>query len=305
MILTRTPLMLITLSVCLLPAAARAAVVAGYTPETNDRFTNDPSFIANQFDLSGVALNASGRWLTMISPNVYLSAYHFPPAASSIVTFYASNDPAGLSVERTVTATSQRIGTSDLFIGTINTPLPSSFTYYAFATQVTNNTNTAGGGPSAANAQSWINSPYYLADAYLVGRSPAELPVAQDMVIGRNKLDGFQTSINVSGTVDHAITSVNNQPADGNFLPYELSFQTGDSGAPMFVANNGTLTLVGINWFVGTIGGLPNNGYSYVGNHAVAINEFLAVHSVPEPATATLLLACGVLCFVSWRRRSR
>jgi len=50
------------------PCALFSAIIAGYDATENDRFANDPSFIAAAYDLSGVSHN--NRWLTMISPNV-------------------------------------------------------------------------------------------------------------------------------------------------------------------------------------------------------------------------------------------
>ena len=74
---------------CLLTASNSFAAinVVGFTTETNDRFTNDPTFFAGGLDLSGVGLaettsNAfpgddGGRWVTMVSQNAFVSANHF------------------------------------------------------------------------------------------------------------------------------------------------------------------------------------------------------------------------------------
>ncbi|TVP80282.1 MAG: hypothetical protein EA353_04305, partial [Puniceicoccaceae bacterium] len=153
-----------------------AIIIEGFTSATNDRFANDEQFIANSFDLSGVGLsnNSNARWLTMVSENVFLSSNHFFPSDGTNVTFHASNDPNGLTAARSVLS-SQRVGSSDIRIGTLNAALGSAFTFYNFATQNTTNNNTApGGGPNSANSESFINSPYYLADAYLFGKSPTE-----------------------------------------------------------------------------------------------------------------------------------
>ncbi|MFO7821690.1 MAG: hypothetical protein R6V56_06540 [Lentisphaeria bacterium] len=63
---------------CVLPASAM--IIDGGSSAENDRFANDPAFIADQFELSGVALNDNSRWLTMLSENVYISAHHYSPA---------------------------------------------------------------------------------------------------------------------------------------------------------------------------------------------------------------------------------
>lgn len=85
--------------------------IDGYSTATeeHDRFDNDSSFIADSFDLSGIGIADSGRWLTMVSPKVFLSAHHFYPANDFNVTFYANNDPNGSSLTRTVSHI-ERIG---------------------------------------------------------------------------------------------------------------------------------------------------------------------------------------------------
>ena len=130
----------------------------------HDRFANDSQFIANSFDLSGVAINDDGRWLTMVSENVYLSAAHFAPASGSSVTFYAGNDPSGVTATRTLTSTQQRIGSTDLYVGTLDAALPGGFTFYDFATE--DITSLVGG------LSSFSNSIYNGENAYVFGRSP-------------------------------------------------------------------------------------------------------------------------------------
>jgi len=70
------------MSALALPGHA-AINITGYSSTTNDRYRNDPSFIAAGFDLSGITIadenpgldtsDTDGRWLTMIRPNVFLS----------------------------------------------------------------------------------------------------------------------------------------------------------------------------------------------------------------------------------------
>lgn len=265
--------------------STQAAIsIFDFSSEVNDRFANSPSFVAYGYDLSGVGLDDNGQWLAMISPNVYLSANHYHPSANASVTFYASNDPNGLSVTRTVTSIAQRIGTSDLWIGTINEPLPNSFAYYDFATQ------------DITSSEQFNLSLYKNAVAFILGRSPTYRLVSQDMAVGRNKLDVWFDSINAGGTTDHAIGAVNDGFLDPNFVSSEALVQPGDSGAGMFVPSGGKLTLVGINWFYYTAGNETGSGFSYVGNYDGDIQTFLNLYSVPEPsafAGVTGLLALG------------
>lgn len=264
--------------------SAQAAIsIFDFSSAANDRFANSPSFIASDYNLSGVALDGSGKWLAMISPNVYLSAYHYHPAAGTSVTFYASNDPSGASVTRTVSGYAQRIGTSDLYIGTINEPLPSSFVYYDYATY------------DIANEGQFESSPYYNQVAYLIGRSPTEWPTSQDVAVGQNKLDRWFDSFNVEGTVDDAIGAVYNVgiPAE-NFVQCEALLQSGDSGGGMFVPSGNSLVLVGINWFIYS-GSEQGSGFSYIGNYDNEIRNFLSVYSVPEPGAVGVVSGFLVL----------
>ncbi|MFP4674582.1 MAG: hypothetical protein ACLFO5_08370, partial [Opitutales bacterium] len=106
-------------------SVASAINIDGFTTDENDRFANDSSFVADQFDLSGVGINNNGHWLTMLSDEVFISAEHLKPATGSSVTFYESNDPDGASSTRSVTSNTQQIGTSDLYVGTLDSPLSS------------------------------------------------------------------------------------------------------------------------------------------------------------------------------------
>tara|TARA_B110000008_G_scaffold279876_1_gene329263 strand:- start:760 stop:1005 length:246 start_codon:yes stop_codon:yes gene_type:complete len=56
-----------------------AISIDDYSTTAHDRFANDDTFIADSFDLSGIGIADSGRWLTMVSSNVFLSAHHFFP----------------------------------------------------------------------------------------------------------------------------------------------------------------------------------------------------------------------------------
>lgn len=264
---------------------------------TNDRFADDPQFIANSYDLSGVAIANDGKWVTMISENVFISANHFSPANGTSVTFYGSNDPSGVSVNRTIQS-SQRIGTSDLRIGTLNAGLGGSFGFYDFATQDT--TTGTGGGPSSFNG-----SPYQNADAYIFGRSGTAFVTSQDIAVGRNKLDTFVGPQDIAGTTDVSYASAVNTTGDSNYVQYEAKLQFGDSGGPMMVdTGNGELTVVGINWWIGSINTTEYNGFSYVGNYDAEIQGFIDANPVPEVRSYSLFLGLGALLWIIINNRS-
>jgi hypothetical protein len=289
---------LVILSFCLSLSSFAAINIDGFSTQANDRFASDPGFIASAFDLSGVTIADDGRWVTMISENVFLSAHHFFPANGTSVTFYGSNDPAGSTATRTIQS-SQRIGSSDLRIGTLNAGLGSGFTFYNFAVDDTLNFNSTGN-----PGDRFTSSPYYLADAYMFGRSPTSFSVSQDIAVGRNKLDVWFDGVTTAGTTDDAMGARIDAQGESNFLPYEASLQAGDSGAPMLVEDgSGALTIVGINWFIGTVGEDNYNGFSYVGNYDAEIQTYLDVNPVPEVRFFGLILGLGILAWMPIKRR--
>lgn len=302
----------------LLPAAnfTNAAIIDGFETSFNDRFANDENFIAAEFDLSGVAITENNHWVTMISPNVYVSSNHFKSGAGTPVTFYASNDPNGPSLTRQIGSTSQRVGDSDIWIGILDTPLTLEYAFYGFATQTTTNDNrTPGVGPNSPNDESFINSPYFEEVIFMFGRSPTNWPRSQNIAVGKNVLDRFFTEDDVAGapggdiagTVDIAFAADYNDPNDPNYVPYETRLEVGDSGGPMMVSVNGGLVLVGTNWFIYGQDGEGGTGFAYVGNHSSEIDAFLDEYSlpaIPEPAHFAVLLAGGAALLLLRRRRS-
>ncbi|MCP5521919.1 MAG: hypothetical protein H7A46_10280 [Verrucomicrobiales bacterium] len=288
------------LSVAFGAACGQAAmVIDGFTQATNDRFENDPAFIGIARDWSGVGMTdtATPRWLTMISPNVFLSATHYHPAGGASVTFYATNDPTGASVTRTVNS-GEQIGISDLWIGTINAPLGVAYTYYEYATE------------TIASSAQFASSVYYEEVAYMVGRSPTDYsayPATQDMAMGNNMLDVWFPKESTGLDVD-ALGATRDNDGDANYQTYEAYLQSGDSGGPLFVEDAGApggLRLVGINWFNLSVGGPPStyyNGFSYVGNYSTEIQAYLTANSVPEVPATGLLTGLLILAYGLRRR---
>jgi hypothetical protein len=289
-------LVIILLVTCISPLAA--IQIANFDTLTNDRFANDDSFIANQFDLSGVGHNGTSDplkpgWATMISQNVYITADHFEPDLGSSMTFYASNDPNGTSVTREITSTRQQIGGTDLFVGTLDAALPSGFSFYDFATE--DISTGPGSGPD-----SFSQSSYNEANAYVFGRSPTSFPSSQNIAVGRNVLDNFVLRT-VGANSGASIEATSGGTGD---VPFEAMLEGGDSGGPLFVENGaGELTIVGVNWLVTTSGGDDIFGASYLGNYDEDIQAFIEANLVPEPSSfALLLIVAGGL--LTLRRRA-
>lgn len=126
------------------------------------------------------------------------------------------------------------------------------------------------------------------------------------MAIGRNKLDAVVFNQTISGITDHALIAYNNVSADSNYLSHEAELQSGDSGAPMMVEVAGSLTLVGINWFIGTDSNDASlNGFSYVGNYSGVMNAFISANPIPELSASGLYMALFLITLAVSSRRIR
>lgn len=251
----------------------------------NDRFANNSSFVMDGYDLSGVGLSSDGRWATLVADDVVVSSNHFHPSTSGseTVTFYQTNDPGGASATRTVVS-GQRIDSSDIWMGVLDSPLPSEYAVYTFATEDIN------------DATEFTTSVYNGKNSFLFGKS-GTFSGDQDMAVGRNVLDGWLNDTSAAGTTDDAMTAKNDLEPDD--VAYEALLQPGDSGGPMFVDlnNDGSLTLVGSNWLVADVSEPGDqNGFAYYGNHDQHMQDF-----IPEPASIALL-GIGALTLVRRRR---
>ena len=269
------PRQLACAAACALAAAApaRALVIDSYSAAANDRFaTNNPSaFIANGFNLSGVSRATNGAWVTMIAPNVFVGANHYAPAEGNTVTFYASNSATGPSVTRTVTGARQRIlGTTDIFVGTLDAPLPEGYATYATATE------------TVITNSGW-DTTYRNAVLYHVGLSPGSYSGALDVAVGRNVTDRWFNQHTISPSTTWAFGAMYDTNGAANYQTYETKV-SGDSGAPIFYdAGSNTFRLLGITWGTGTYGdGSVASIFTYLGNYTNEIGGFLATNALPS-----------------------
>jgi hypothetical protein len=305
MVMART--LILVLFVCwvgLAPIHA-AITIDGYTASTNDRFTNSNSFIASQFNLSGIG-RTNGQWATLIAPNVVVSAFHAKPATGSVVSFYASNDPDGTPVQRTVTAANQKIGSTDLWIGVLDSNVPSSLRTFAFS-----NTLLSGAPPVGSDFSVGDAGVFQGANAYLVGLSPTSHISQQSQAFGRNRITGYSENVPfLSNTDNDSLIMDYDSNSSSNWVQYESRFVGGDSGAPMFVEyfNSTTqqqdLMLLGTNAFIDDNGTF--SGINYIGNQAAFINNFISISAVPEPGSMTLALGCVIgISVARFRRKAK
>ncbi len=263
--------------------------IDGFTQQTNERFKDSASFVGTGMDLSGIGRDNSGRWATLISPSIFISANHFAP--SGTVSFYEDNNPAKTAVKRNVVSGS-RIGNSDLYIGNLDAPVSPNITHYNFAT------STAGLSSSTI--------------AYQVGNPDVNktldsgFPNTLNMVMGLNKLDSFRNRTHSGSTSDSFWTAQESiTHYNGRHVNYEALVQNGDSGSPLFVTDNSKqITIIGTGWFKGNLfslsGSRPASVYTFTGSHTREIDAYIAQH-VPEQGTSVLL---GIsFLFITFRRK--
>lgn len=273
-----------------------AIVIDGFATATNDRFANNGSFFATGLDLSGIGRSSDGRWGTLISSNVFVSANHLHPAIGSTLTFHASNDQSGASSAVTVSS-GQRIGSSDLWVGVLDTPLSGAFATYTFPTA------------DITNLTEFESSAIAGKVGLMIGRSTTDWAnQLHDVAVGANVLDFWADDSEAGGTTDDAVAAFYQFAATD--VTFESLLQGGDSGAPLLTSLGGSsLQLTGINWWVGTatVSLIEYNvsGFSYLGNYDAQLQSIITASAVPEPAAAVLLVALGATLAVAYRRRRR
>lgn len=290
--MTKPAMSLLLLGIAL-SGSTHALDIDSFDTDENDRFENDASFILNDYDLSGVGKTAGGRWGSLVSENVFISAFHFPAPIGSVLRFYETNDPASASITRVVTAAEQISG-SDIWIGVLNDPVPAGYAIYEFATE------------TIVTEADFLASAYNGQSAFLIGQSPDSYTTTQDVAAGRNVLDGWDESFSQFGATGPAITS---DIGGGSDVTYEAGLVNGDSGAPLFVDldtddADDTLRLVATNWYIGfDDNDVQNlNGFAYLGNYSTQIQNYIDANAVPEPSGFAALAIGGLLIM---RRRRR
>lgn len=273
--------------------------IDNYAPAVNDRFTNSGSFVMSGFDLSGVGqYTHNGFWGTLISPNVIITAFHAQPSVGSTIRFYPGNDPSATPIDRTITSTRMRIGSTDLSVAVLNQAVKNA-AYYPIADEFL--TGPPGGDPSnivAAGSFQGINS-------YMFGRSPQVSPVFRDQAVGRNRISGYWENVDFNGTDNDALILDYNTAGDLDYVFNEAHFRGGDSGGPFFIESNGELLLLGTNAFIliDDNNNVVASGVNYVGNQAATIRNFIQANAVPEPSG--MVLGFGLLWTLSLRVRRR
>ncbi len=280
--------------------ASADILIQGFNANSNDRFENNPLFVLNGRDLSGVGLTNGGGfdgvvgiWATLISPNVVIAANHNQPTGP--ISFYPNNNPGSTPFTYSV-VNSQRIGMTDLWLGRLNAPVDASISYYAFATEFLS------GHPPSPNPNLVAAGTLQGENGYVFGVSPTPRVPTQDVAVGRNIITGYIEDIfapDINSTLD--LLFLNRDAI--NLAGFEAAVQPGDSGAPFFIERAGSPLLLGINSVLfGTVANPTATGVSYIGNDAIAIQAFINASAVPEPNTLMLL---GLVAAMLGSRRFR
>lgn len=310
--------------ICLLLIAASNLpadiVIDDFTDATNDRFTNDASFIGSGVDFSGVGrgdglidggtgdeVPTQVRWGTLLSRNVIITANHFPasgtnPNRSQTISFFRNNNSNDEVVRSIVSG--QRLGNSDLYVSVLNAPVPTDVNVYSFATESISATPyDPDTNPGIFSATTSGGQNYDDTIAYMLGISPTDRPDSEtrfDQAVGRNRISGYIENITINGSDNDTLILIKDPRNDPNYVSNESRFSSGDSGAPLFIEENGELVLLGVNSFIAT-GGPVLSGVAYTGNHTAEINAFIAANAIPEPSSALVLLVGSAL--LAFRRR--
>lgn len=302
---------------------ASAISVANYSDATNDRFTNDASFIGAAYDFSGVGRStATGdtRWATLIGDNYFISANHYHPAVGTSIQFTKGNAPADPTYTYTVAGGFAVSGT-DFWIGYTASAMDPSLARYTYSTQTANTlaeTGLAGAG------------------LFMMGDRIGGLagsPMSQ--TVGTNQGESFrntgttsmntpQTTVTFGTAADFdQIVTFENLPGDNTlaFTTHESQVETGDSGSPLFSISGGSLLLQGTAWAVATVGGnfvdtpgAPGSPgdpfesrnasfYTYIGSYQTAIANTIALVPAPVPEPSSLLLSILATPLLFRRRR--
>lgn len=308
-------------------------VVHGFLASRHDRFANDPTFLGNNFDFSGVGRSegiettdsdgnpriSGAGWVTLLQNPAGGSATHFVSADHARprgqVSFFTGNDPMATPIVCNINAGGTKIGTTDIWIGTLDTTATgcdtSSLQSYAVSADI----------PSqfvgSTAIQAGISNRVYDTQNSLR---------TTNMRFGRNTLSFVVTDTLIGRTGDWMVYQ--DDSAAGDLIaPQESTtedlgqdetlFQGGDSGGPSFlVSGSNTIELIGIHSFVGELStndadedGLPDvatdgepiltpsrraSGDAYLPSSRTAI--LAEITAVPEPGSFVQL---GILILLT------
>jgi hypothetical protein len=234
-------------------------VVRDYQPARHDRFYTgtDKAFVGDPYSFSGVGLSSDGRWATLVSDNFFISATHYHPTNGATVTFWETNLSLGPSHTYTV-AGGQQIGSTDLWVGWLNTAADADLARYAVL--------------DLALPADYLNRVLYnYGVSHRVGRNVGDSISLLSIAVSTGQTLWF----------DYDNSDVPSVGGDETWL------QSGDSGAPTFTVFDGQLTLLGIHWAIAvtpTTNSIDTLVPWYIENiNAVLDDQSQSLQVIPEP----------------------
>ncbi|MEM6911229.1 MAG: hypothetical protein AAF555_06555 [Verrucomicrobiota bacterium] len=275
-----------------LASTASALLVRSYDMERHARFASgypdaplangSEAFLLAGHDLSGVGWNAANpsQSVALLSPQHFVGANHFRIGIGATVHFLT---PEGLLTSETVNAiTHIKNGegeNTDLYIGHLLQPVEGATPF-----AVTNLTELQLVGETA----------------YLYGKT-ARVGTSTITAFQDFGADPLTSGAGIQETRTFT-TSYNSLGGAGD----DARLESGDSGSPTFVIQEGQLALAGTHTAILESGNLTTSYDSSVGSYLDQIQATLALDGysltvIPEPSTSLLLLS-GLLPLLRRRR---
>jgi hypothetical protein len=292
----------VLLAVGVAPLRADMYITGNVTPNPQrySRFYSgsDKAFIGAGFDFSGVSVG--GPWATMISPQYFITAYHWPANSASTLTFCEGNTTtSGVHTYAVDTGfhftTTYQGQPTDVYLGRLSTPIPAE-DHIAFYPVLT-----------LPNLSDYVGKTVF--------------NYGNPNTVGRNVISKVEPYLE-GGEYGYGMFFNYDVPGVGADETYLIG---GDSGCPSFAVVNGSLALLGEHFSTyGTSGLIPFDGgapkatdgswWSVDGFLPTCIDQLNSVLPagqqvstvVPEPGTGLFLaLAMASLWAVAWRRERR
>jgi hypothetical protein len=211
-------------------AAANNLYASGFSGQSHapDPVLNtNSSFIGAGLDWSGVGWVSGGdsegtQGVTLIDPQHFLFATHYPPAGGSTVSFTNRQGQVKTYSIASLQSTTFNGSGADVSVGTLTAPIPASdlITYYPIL--------------SPPSESDYLNLPL--------------LVYGKTAFVGRNTISGFVDSDGSDNPTGRDFYMINTDSL------YQAQGESGDSGSPSFVVLGGTLALVGIHSGIQTTG---------------------------------------------------
>ena len=204
-----------------------ALVIKGYNATKHDRFinflgeaTHNTNFIFGHLNMTGVGWKQTDprRQYTMVSPLHFVGATHVSPGIGQTLQFLTPGNEFRAFTVATQTPILNASGQeTDLFIGKLSQAIPSIDSIQHHPYLNSNNTN------------SYLNKPL--------------------IILGTRALGGRQTSttflnLSFNGRLTRTIRS---QYIDSNAVNDDCFYESGDSGGPTMIEQNGVAAVIGTN----------------------------------------------------------